>query len=142
MILLYLTKSLLAKMEKKDYIEYWIKTSEYDLSSMQSNFDSGNYDWGLFIGHLSLEKILKALWVKNNSSDFPPKTHNLNKIADEAKYPSSEDEAALMLEINDFNLEARYPDYKFDFRNKCTKEFAEGYIFKIKELHRCIVNQI
>ncbi len=129
-------------MEKKDYIEYWIKTSEYDLSSMQSNFNSGNYDWSLFIGHLALEKILKALWVKNNSNDFPPKTHNLKKIADEAKYHTSVDEAALMLEINDFNLEARYPDYKFDFHNKCTKEFAEGYILKIKELHRCIVNQI
>lgn len=111
------------------------------LASMESNFNSGNYDWALFIGHLSLEKILKALWVKNNSSDIPPKTHNLKKIADEAKYSLSEDEAGLLLEINDFNLEARYPDYKFDFHNRCTKEFAEGYILKIKGLHKCIAKE-
>ena len=129
-------------MDKQDYIKYWIKTSEDDLSSMESTFDSGTYDWSLFIGHLSLEKILKALWVKNNASDIPPKTHNLKKIADEAKYPVSEEEAILFLEINDFNLEARYPDYKFDFHKKCTKEFAEAYIIKIKELHKCIVSQI
>lgn len=129
-------------MNKQDYIEYWVKTSEDDIASMESTFNSGSYDWSLFIGHLSLEKILKALWVKNNTNDIPPKTHNLKKIADEAKYPMSEDEAILLLEINDFNLEARYPDYKFDFHKKCTKEFAESYIIKIKELHKCIVNQI
>ena len=129
-------------MEKQDYIKYWVKTSEDDLSSMTSNFNSGNYDWALFIGHLSLEKILKALWVKNNPGDIPPRTHNLKKIADEAKYLVTEDEAMLMLEINDFNLETRYPDYKMDFHKKCTKEFAQGYINAIKELHQCIVSQI
>jgi HEPN domain-containing protein len=132
----------MSEVEKQDYIKYWIKTSEDDLFTMESNFTSGNFDWALFIGHLSLEKILKALWVKNNTSDIPPRTHNLRKIADEAQYPMSDDEAILLLEINDFNLEARYPDYKFDFHTKCTKKFAEGYIKKIKELHQCIVSQI
>jgi HEPN domain-containing protein len=129
-------------LEKQDYIKYWIDTSEADLISMESVFIAGRYDWSLFIGHLSLEKILKALWVKNNDSAIPPKTHNLKKIADEAKYPATEDEALLFLEINDFNLEARYPDYKFDFHKKCTKEFAENYITKIKELHTCIASLI
>jgi HEPN domain-containing protein len=128
--------------EKTDYIKYWKKTSEDDLSSMESNFQSGKYDWSLFIGHLSLEKIFKALWIKNNPEDFPPKTHNLRKLAGEAKYQLSEDEETLLLEINDFNLEIRYPDYKFDFHKKCTKEFAEGYLKKIKELHKCILSLI
>lgn len=96
----------------------------------------------MFIGHLTLEKILKALWVKNNPDDIPPRTHNLKKIADEAGYPMTEEEAMLFLEINDFNLETRYPDYKFDFHKKCTKDFAEGYIQKIKDLHKCIASQI
>ncbi len=53
-------------VDKQDYIKYWLKTSEDDLFSMESTFNAGHYDWALFIGHLSLEKILKALWVKNN----------------------------------------------------------------------------
>lgn len=129
-------------MDKQDYIKYWVTTSGEDLISMESVFKAGRYDWSLYIGHLALEKILKALWVKNNSNDNPPKTHNLKKIADEAKYPVSEVEAILFLEINDFNLEARYPDYKFDFHKKCTKEFAENYITKIKGLHNCILSLI
>jgi HEPN domain-containing protein len=129
-------------MEKQDYIKYWIETSENDLSSMESVFLAGKYDWSLFIGHLALEKILKALWVKNNLSDIPPRIHNLKKIAEESNYPLSEDESILLLEINDFNLEARYPDYKFDFHTRCTKEFADRYLGKIKELYQCILSQI
>lgn len=48
-------------MEKQDYIKYWVKTSEEDLKSMESVFQAEKYDWSLFIGHLSLEKVLKAL---------------------------------------------------------------------------------
>lgn len=129
-------------MVKQDYIKYWAKSSEQDLISMERVFQVGRYDWALFIGHLALEKILKAVWIINNESNIPPKTHNLKKIADEAQYILSEVESLLLLEINDFNLEARYPDYKFDFHLKCTKDFAEGYMNKIKELHKCIANQI
>lgn len=40
-----------------------------------------------------------------------------------------------MLEIvKDFNLEARYPDEKFSFHKKCTREFTETYLNKIKEI--------
>lgn len=129
-------------MNKNDYINYWIKTSEDDIDSMISNFESGKYDWALFIGHLALEKILKALWVKRNTSDFPPKTHNLRKIAVETKYPITESEDLFLVEINDFNLEARYPDYKFEFYKKCTKDFSKEYILRIQEFHKCIVNLI
>jgi HEPN domain-containing protein len=50
-------------MDKPDYINFWIKSSEHDLSSMGGNFQIGRYDWALFIRHLALKKILKALWV-------------------------------------------------------------------------------
>jgi HEPN domain-containing protein len=129
-------------VEKQDYINYWVKTSKDDLSSMESVFNAGKYDWALFIRHLALEKVLKAFWVKNNTKNIPPKIHNLIKIADEAQYPKSEEEALLFLEINDFNPEARYPDFKADFNKKCTKEFAEGYLKKIKELFQCIARLI
>ena len=129
-------------MEKQEYIEYWIKTSINDLSSMESNFKSANYDWSLFIGHLALEKIFKALWIKNNNETNPPRTHNLKKLADEAQFYLSLEDSELLLEINDFNLETRYPDYKLDFHAKCTKEFTGKYLSKIKELHECILKLI
>jgi len=60
-------------MEKQDHIKYWIETSEHDLIASVSIFETGKYDWSLFIAHLELEKLLKAFWVKNNEGLYPPK---------------------------------------------------------------------
>lgn len=38
--------------------------------------------------------------------------------------------------IKDFNIEARYPDDKFEFYKKCNKEFAFKYFEIIKELYK------
>jgi hypothetical protein len=45
-------------------------------------------------------------------------------------------------EVNDFNLEVRYPDYKQQFYKLCTKEFAEPYMTKIKEYHQWFKSQL
>ncbi|MHB1688465.1 MAG: HEPN domain-containing protein [Ignavibacteriaceae bacterium] len=42
-------------------------------------FNAGRYDWSLYVAHLSLEKILKARWVKDNEDKIPPKIYNLVK---------------------------------------------------------------
>ena len=48
-----------------------------------------------------------------------------------------------MLEIiTDFNLEARYPDEKFSFHEKCTKEFTETNLKKIEEIKAWLLQQI
>jgi HEPN domain-containing protein len=129
-------------LEKADYIDYWIKSARYDLSSMDAIFISGKNDWALFIGHLAVEKMLKALWVKQQESNTPPKTHSLIKLAEESLFSCSENDRLLLLEISNFNLATRYPDYKFSFHKKCTREFTENYIINIKELVNCIAKQI
>lgn len=129
-------------MEKKDHILYWAESSKNDMASMRNNFLSGNFDWALFIGHLALEKMLKALWVKNNESNFPPRTHNLLKIAREAKCPLDDAEELFLNRVNNFQLETRYPDYKFDFYRQCTKEFTEDNMKQIETFWLCIQEKI
>jgi len=102
----------------------------------------GKYDWALFIGHLALEKILKAIWIKNNEGNIPTRTHNLLKIAEEAKIQFCDEDILFLNRVTNFNLETRYPDYKMDFYNDCTKEFTEENIKKIKELYQCIREKI
>jgi len=129
-------------MEKQDYIKYWVETSEADLASMESVFIAGRYDWSLFIGHLALEKILKAAWIKNNESNIPTRTHILLKISEEAKLEFKEEEILILNRVTNFNLETRYPDYKMEFLKGCTKEFAEENIKKIKGIYECIKEKI
>ena len=44
--------------------------------------------------------------------------------------------------ITDFNLEARYPDERFSFKKKCTREFTETYLHKIEEIRRWLLQKI
>jgi HEPN domain-containing protein len=41
-------------------IEAWIKSSDENYDEMQDFFRIGRNNWALFIGHLCLEKLLKA----------------------------------------------------------------------------------
>lgn len=120
-------------------INYWLKSAEHDLDSAYAIFSSGRYDWSLFVAHLALEKALKAIWIKNNSEIIPPRTHNLVKLAEGANIKLSDNEKLFLYEVSDFNVEARYPDKKFDFYKKCSKDFAEEYLKKIKEFYECIL---
>ena len=71
-------------MKIEEIIQYWINTTEDDLKAVDSNFNSGHFVWALFIGHLVLEKILKAHWVKFNQQPNPPRTHNLVRLAQQS----------------------------------------------------------
>ena len=46
---------------------------------MTNLFKSKDYVWSLFLGHLVIEKLLKALAVNNNVGNVP-KIHDLNKM--------------------------------------------------------------
>lgn len=91
-----------------------------------------------FVGHLVLEKLLKAVYVQNNYNKIPPKLHNLVRPAEISNVEIDEDKKMILDKINDFNIEIRYPEYKNEFYKLCTKEFAEENVNKIKELYRWI----
>lgn len=112
------------------------------METAQSLFDSGKYVWSLFIAHLALEKLLKAFWVRNNESNFPPKTHDLNKIVTGTDLVFSDIEKEFFTDVTSFNLEVRYPDYKRKFNKICTKEFANKYLLKIRNLFECILEKM
>ena len=122
-------------MTKEEHIKYWLKGADDDLSAAESLFDSKKYNWCLFISHLVLEKTLKAIFVLKNDNKVPPKTHNLVKLAELSFIELTDEKRIFLDEVNDFNLETSYPDYKDKFYNKCTKDFTEKYFIKIKELY-------
>ena len=129
-------------MTKKEHIKYWLQISKHDLKTANVMFENKRYDWCLFLGHLILEKILKAFWVRDNKGDIPPKIHKLDKIASETKLQLNNKELDFLKELNEFNLETRYPDYKLKFYKICTKKYTENYFKKIKEFYKCLLKKI
>ncbi len=129
-------------MTKQEHIKYWLSSSQEDLESSFSIYKTGKYIWALFIAQLSIEKLLKAFWVRDNESNFPPRAHDLNRIANETTLVFSDKEKEFLAEVSSFNIEVRYPDYKNLFVQKCTKEFTDKYLNEIKEFIECIRKKI
>jgi len=102
-------------MTQEEHIKYWLDSAEHDLETLDALYETGKYDWSLFIGHLVLEKLLKAIFVKNNDNKIPPKLHNLVRLSEESHLMIDNNKKIILDKINDFNIEVRYPDYKNEF---------------------------
>ncbi len=122
-------------MTKDEHVKYWIESAQHDLESAKSIFKSGRYDWCLFVGHLALEKILKAVFVESNDNKIPPKIHNLVRLAELSKIELDEEQKFNLDKINDFNIQTRYPDYNLEFYKRCSTEYTDEYFCKIKEFY-------
>lgn len=120
-------------INKDKLINYWLDCSDDDFETMIAMFDSKKFSWSLFIGHLMIEKLLKAYYVKVKS-DYPPFIHNLLRLAEKADLKLSDDKKEQLVTITAFNINARYDDYKMSFKKQCTLEFTSEWIDKIKEL--------
>ncbi len=129
-------------MNVEEHVKYWLDSAQNDLGAAEQLFSSAKYDWSLFIGHLVVEKTLKAYFVYRNNNKIPPKTHNLLKLAEKSDLSLAEEQKLFLDEVNDFNLEVRYPEYRREFYKLCTKEFAEKYFTKIKDFSKWLTSQI
>ena len=65
---------------KKEKIEYWINSSQRDLSMMNFLFRENKFAYGLFFGKLGLEKLFKAIYLIKKDGP-PPYVHNLAYLA-------------------------------------------------------------
>jgi HEPN domain-containing protein len=112
-------------------VNHWIETSDDDFETMLSLYHSKSYGWSLFLGHISTEKLLKALYVKRFKK-HAPFTHNLYRLGELTGLEMTEKYADWFDEITSFNLNARYDDYKKEFYKLCTPEYTKNWIEKIK----------
>lgn len=128
-------------MDIKQQITYWLESAAHDLEVAETLFKNQKYDWCLFIGHLVLEKVLKACYVRDRQ-EAPPWIHNLVRLAENTKLSFTEEQMAFLADVNDFNIEIRYPDYKFNFYKTCNKEFTEEQFSKIKGMYKWLLSQM
>jgi len=116
---------------------HWVDTSDKDAITMAHLYNTQDYNWALFMGHIVLERLLKATVVKK-TANHPPFTHDLTKLAILSSLPFSEDYLDWLDTISTFNMNARYDSYKEEFYKKCTLSFTTEWIDKIKELQAWI----
>ena len=128
-------------MDKKNVVKYWIENADDDYDTMMAMFNSKRYTWALFLGHLMIEKLLKAIYV-NSKSEYPPFIHNLLRLAEKAELNLTEEVRNQLITITAFNINTRYDDYKMSFKKQCTPEFTVEWINNLKELRQWIKSLI
>jgi len=128
-------------MTKDELVRYWVDTSNDDYVVMENLFANGHYAWSLFLGHLVVEKLLKAYYVKNVAVNCP-RIHDLLKLAQIGGLEVTDSQRILLDEITAFNILARYSDYKRRFSETANQEFTASYAEKIKEFRQWLLQQI
>ena len=128
------------KIDSVKVIKQWIDSAEKDYNTMLHLHESGDNHWALFIGHIVIEKILKAIVVKKTNK-HAPYIHDLLRLAKFAELNFTEEQSDWLDTITTFNLNTRYDSYKEDFYKKCTNEFTSTWITKIKELRKWIMER-
>lgn len=120
------------KFDKEKLIKYWIDSSDKDFKTMQDLYKTKNNNWALFMGHLVIEKLSKALFVKKREN-YPLLIHDLRRILEKSGIEIDSDKKLTLDTITRFNIKARYDDYKQNFNKLCTDNFTKEWIDKIKD---------
>jgi HEPN domain-containing protein len=114
-------------------VAYWLTEADEALLVADHLVEKGDYSYALFFGHLAVEKVLKALYASRRN-EHAPLVHNLLRLARAAGVDPDDTQTDALIAITAFNIEARYPDLKRAFRERCTAEFAERQMATIKEV--------
>ena len=129
-------------MTKEQYISYWIDTAQNDWITVESLLNTKRYLHCLFWAHLTLEKLAKALWVKNHQDNIPPKVHNVVWLLEESQVEMPAESIVFLEVFNRFQLSSRYPDYLRKMDKLCTQDFTTEQLQKVKEIRICLLEML
>ena len=127
-------------MGRNQIIKNWLLKAKVDVETAKDLFDSGHYDWCLFIWHLAIEKVLKTKIVSLNKQILY--IHDLRRLAKETNLVFNNEQLSQLNEITSFNLEARYDDYKLTFYKKADKRFTEKWVKICESIYNFITKNI
>lgn len=112
-------------------------SAEYDLQTAEYMLNSGRYIYVIFMCHLSIEKMLKAI-VAETIRKTSPKTYNLIYLLKVGKIKLSDDLFEFVTKINNVSIITRYPEDFSKLLEAYPKEVAQRYLNKTKEVIKCL----
>lgn len=122
-------------------VNYWLESAVYDLETGKSLLESKKFPYALFFAHLAIEKVLKAIVVKQ-TGEHAPYTHSLVLLAKKANIKMTEEMLDQLAEYIEFHIEARYPDEKKDFYKQCTEEFTRKKIAEMDKVYKWLTQKL
>jgi HEPN domain-containing protein len=122
-------------------ISYWSQGAKYDMDVAGAMFKTQKYPYALFMGHLAIEKLLKALVVKHTKK-HAPFSHSLPYLAEGSGIKIPPPVLMGLREFMQFHFEARYPDATKLFYDKCTKAYTAAKLKEMKKVFQWIKSKL
>lgn len=119
-------------------ITYWQNGANEDLEVAKQLVENGKIRHGLFFAHLALEKLLKAN-ICQHTQNIAPRLHNLVRLVEIAEIDIPDSTLDILAEMNEFNLEGRYP---VPFFSPISISEAQDYIKKTEEVSNWLTDQL
>jgi HEPN domain-containing protein len=118
--------------------EYWKNLALSDIITAEILIEKRRFLHGLFFCQLTIEKVLKAHYIKRNLK-LAPKTHNLLFLVDNTDLLLDNSQMQFLGILLKYQLEGRYPENEID---SPTKEVAEDYLKQTKELLDWLIQKL
>ncbi len=88
----------------------WAGQAQYDIETALSLLKSKRRIYCVFMCHLALEKMLKAVFAKKKG-DYPPHTHDLLFLVKQCPVEFTDETLGYFVEeLNGLSIPTRYPD--------------------------------
>jgi len=120
--------------------EEWFYQSDYDLETAVDMFKSERYIYCIFMCHLSLEKALKGLLVKQ-TGEYPPKSHSLIFFVEKLGLQISDSTYEFIFTLNKISVPTRYPEDLRKLFKEYTKSKTEDILNSTRETQSWIRQQ-
>ena len=129
-------------MTKADHIAYWKETAESNWLAAQDLFQTRKHLECLFLAHLTIEKLSKAHWVKDNAGDHPPRIHNILRLWSATQLAPSANQENAAADLNRFQLEGRYPDYQRAIAAQATESYTHNLLHEAAQLRSWLLSKL
>jgi HEPN domain-containing protein len=129
-------------LTKEQHIEYWKKSGLESWETALFLLNGKIHVDALFMFDLAIEKWLKANWVLDNQNNYPPRIHDLQALRTQSDTQVPEELIDFLDTVNRWNIEGRYPDYKFSLHVQATDAYMSQQIVKLNALKECLLKRI
>lgn len=117
---------------KNKRVKHWLAQGKEDLEAARVMFRSGRWKYTIFMCQQSVEKYLKAVFLKNEG-EFPPRIHNLFRLAEKIdKELFTEKHLEFFSELSLYYIQSRYPE-DIDKMQEINKKSRAAEILKKTE---------
>lgn len=129
-------------MDKKEHINWWINEALRNWETAIYLMNGKRNVFALFTFHLTIEKLLKAIWVKDHIENTPPRQHDLTLIYNQTDLKLDSEWYDYLATISLWNIESRYPDYKLKIYERANENYMKEHFEKVSKLKECLLEKL